>query len=82
MIESHVKTKEGKEPVKAYSVSEVELPILTFRRIQRNRKHVYFAADFATLDTETSHIDHNIGWVYQWAFKIKNTYVYGRTPEE
>lgn len=82
MIESHVKTKEGKEPVKAYTVSEVELPILTFRRIQRNRKHVYFAADFATLDTETSHIDHNIGWVYQWAFKIKSTYVYGRTPEE
>lgn len=82
MIESHVKTKEGKEPITAYSVDEVVLPTMTFKRIQRNHKIIQYASSFMTLDTETSHLDHEVGWVYQWAAKIKNTYIYGRTPDE
>lgn len=82
MINSYVKTKEGREPITAYDVNEVSLPMLTFKDLQRNHKIVKYATDFAVLDTETSHNDLVTGWIYQWAFKIKKTYVYGRTPEE
>ena len=82
MIESHVKTKEGKEPIKAYSVDEVVLPMLTFKSIQRNHKIIKYASNFCTLDTETSHIGEDKAWIYQWAVRIKQTYIYGRTPEE
>lgn len=82
MIESHVKTKQGKESIKAYSVDEVQLPMLTFKPLQRNHKIIKYATDYMTLDTETSHCDVTTGWIYQWAVKIKKTYVYGRTPEE
>lgn len=82
MINSYVKTKEGREPITAYDINEVELPILTFKDLQRNHKIVKYATDFAVLDTETSHTDLVTGWIYQWALKIKKTYVYGRTPEE
>lgn len=82
MINSYVKTKDGKEPITAYTVEEVKLPLLTFRDLQRNHKIVKYATDYAVLDTETSHSDLVTGWVYQWAVKIKKTYIYGRTPEE
>ena len=82
MINSHVKTKEGREPIIAYDVNEVQLPMLTFKDLQRNHKIVKYATDFAVLDTETSHTDLLTGWIYQWAVKIKKTYIYGRTPEE
>lgn len=82
MIESHVKTKLGREPIKAYSVDEVELPLLAYRTLQRNHKMIKYATDYATLDTETSHVDLVTAWVYQWAVKIKKTYIYGRTPGE
>ena len=82
MIKSYVKTKEGKEPITAYTVDEVSLPLLTFKPLQRNHKVVDYATDYATLDTETSHLDLLTSWIYQWAVKIKNTYIYGRTPEE
>lgn len=82
MIESYVKTKEGRERITAYDVNEVQLPLLTFKDLQRNHKIVKYATDFAVLDTETSHSDLVTGWVYQWAVKIKKTYIYGRTPEE
>lgn len=82
MIQSHVKTKEGQEPIIAYSVDEVKLPMLTYKTLQRNHKMVDYATDYAVLDTETSHSDLVTAWIYQWAFKIKNTYIYGRTPEE
>ena len=82
MVESHVKTKEGKEPIKAYSVNEVELPILTYKPLQRNHKIIKYATDYAVLDTETSHLDVFTSWIYQWAVKIKKTYIYGRKPTE
>ena len=82
MIESYVKTKEGRERITAYDVNEVQLPLLTFKDLQRNHKIVKYATDFAVLDTETSHSDLVTGWIYQWAVKIKKTYIYGRTPEE
>ena len=82
MIESYVKTKEGRQPIKAYTVDEVNLPMLTFKPLQRNHKMIDYATDYATLDTETSHLDLLTSWVYQWAVKIKNTYIYGRTPTE
>lgn len=82
MIESYVKTKEGREPIKAYAVNEAPLPMLTFHSLQRNHKIIKYASDYAVLDTETSHADVTTGWIYQWAVKIKKTYIYGRTPEE
>ena len=82
MIESYVKTKEGREKITAYDVNEVQLPLLTFKDLQRNHKIVKYATDFAVLDTETSHSDLVTGWIYQWAVKLKKTYIYGRTPEE
>ncbi len=82
MIESYVKTKEGSEKITAYDVNEVSLPLLTFKDLQRNHKIVKYATDFAVLDTETSHSDLITGWIYQWAVKLKKTYIYGRTPEE
>lgn len=82
MIESYVKTKEGRERITAYDVNEVQLPLLTFKDLQVNHKIVKYATDFAVLDTETSHSDLVTGWIYQWAVKIKKTYIYGRTPEE
>ena len=82
MINSHVKTKTGREPIIAYSWDEVELPMLTFKPLQRNHKVIKYATDFAVLDTETSHDDDFNGWIYQWAVKIKKTYIYGRKPSE
>jgi len=82
MITSKVKTKDGVEEITAYSVEEVRLPLLLFKWVVRNRKKAYFASDFMVLDTETSHSDDEHSWIYQWAVKIKNTYIYGRTPEE
>lgn len=82
MIQSHVKTKAGREPITAYAWDEVELPILTFKPLQRNHKVIKYATDYAVLDTETSHDDLFNGWVYQWAIKLKKTYVYGRKPSE
>ena len=82
MIESHVKTKLGREPITAYFWEEANLPMLTFKPLQRNHKVINYATDFAVLDTETSHNELFDGWIYQWAFKIKKTYVYGRKPSE
>lgn len=82
MIESYVKTKEGKESIIAYDIKEVKLPMLTYKPLQRNHKIVKYATAFMVLDTETSHTDVLTGWIYQWAVKIKKTYIYGRTPEE
>lgn len=55
MIDARVKTKEGQEAIKAYTYDEVNLPILTFKPIQRNHKVIKYATDFITLDTETSY---------------------------
>lgn len=46
---------------------------------------IYYALDFVSLDTETSHNHDNdspIGWIYQWAFKFQEQIIYGRTPTQ
>lgn len=82
MIESYVKTKMGRERIKAYEGDTAPLPIFNFKPLQRNHKVINYATDFITLDTETSHSDINTSWVYQWAIKMKNIYIYGRRPSE
>ena len=83
MISSRVKTRDGYEHIKAYSVDEFEPPFLIFKDLQRNHKIVKYATDYICLDTETSKLDVTCGWVYQWAICIKQKiFVYGRTPSE
>ena len=83
MIDSRVKTKDGVEEITAYDAYEVDLPVLTFKGLQRNHKIVKYATDYFCLDTETSKADDIIGWVYQWAVCIKQKiFVYGRKPSE
>lgn len=81
-MDSYVKTKNGRESIKAYTGDTAPLPMLTFKPLQRNHKIIKYATDYLTLDTETSHLDLVTSWVYQWALKIKNIYIYGRTPTE
>lgn len=82
MIESDVKTKEGKEHITAYTVEEFEPHALAFKDLQRNHKFKKYATEFMTLDTETSHSDLCDSWIYQWAVKFQDKYIYGRKPSE
>lgn len=83
MIASRLKTKNGFEDIKAYTVDEFEPPLLVFKDLQRNHKIVRYATDYMCLDTETSKTDVATGWVYQWAICIKqHIFVYGRKPSE
>ena len=82
MIISKVKTKEGEENIKAYDVTEVYLPKVKFEKWNQNKQVFEYAAEFAVLDTETSHSDLETGWVYQWAVKWQGQYIYGRKPTE
>ena len=55
MIDSAVKTKTGKENIKAYQFDDViPFPILHFKELQRNHKIYKYATEYITLDTETS----------------------------
>ena len=67
MIKSKVKTKTGDEDIIAYCVDEYEPQAIAFRSVQRNHKFVDFATSYMTLDTETSHINDEDSWIYQWA---------------
>lgn len=82
MIDSYVKTKNGRERITAYTVDECKPPVLAFKEIQRNHIVKKYASDFICFDTETSHADLECAWVYQWAIKLKSMYVYGRTVSE
>lgn len=82
MIDSYVKTKNGKEAIRAYRPDEMKLPILNFKELQKNHKITKFATSYICLDTETSHTTNDCGWIYQWAAKLKGLYVYGRKPSE
>lgn len=81
---SKVKTADGHEEIQAYSVSDCRdhLPKLKFNKKRRNRRTYLYATDYMTLDTETSHAGERCGWVYQWAVKLKDVYIYGRKPSE
>lgn len=80
---SYVKTKEGREKIIAHKVCDIDYPVLQFKPLQRNHKVIKYATDYICLDTETSH-DPELerAWIYQWAVKFKNEYIYGRKPEE
>lgn len=71
-----------REEIEAHEWNNAPMPFLKFRDLQRNHKIKKYATDFMCLDTETSHSDELTGWVYQWAVKFKNVYVYGRKPSE
>lgn len=82
MIKSRVKTKEGDENITAYSVDEFTPQLLIFKDLQRNHKYKKYATEFMTLDTETSHLGEDDSWIYQWAVKFQDKYIYGRKPSE
>lgn len=82
MLDSYVKTKDGRQAIKAYTPQEMKLPVLTFKELQKNRKITKYATKYICLDTETSHDSNERGWVYQWAAKLSSLYVYGRKPSE
>lgn len=82
MLQSEVKTREGKRKITAYEWHEAPLPILKFKGLQRNHKIIKYATTYAALDTETSNDGESRGWIYQWAVKIGSTYIYGRKPSE
>ena len=82
MIDSYVKTKEGRQAIRAYAVDEMNYPVLAFTPVKRNYKTIKYANDFICLDTETSHSDLLTGWIYQWAVKFGKHYIYGRKPSE
>ena len=82
MIDSYVKTKNGRQAIKAYTPSEMKLPVLTFKDLQKNHKITKYATKYICLDTETSHTTNTCGWIYQWAAKLGGLYVYGRKPSE
>jgi hypothetical protein len=82
MIDSYVKTKDGRQAIKAYTVDEMQLPVVAFKDKQKNHKITKYAVKHICLDTETSHITNTCAWVYQWAIKFGGLYVYGRKPSE
>lgn len=82
MIDSYVKTKEGRQPIKAYTPYDAPLPVITFRSQQKNHKITKWSTTFLCLDTETSHTTNVTGWIYQWAVKFGGVYIYGRRPSE
>ena len=82
MIDSYVKTKDGRQAIKAYTVDEMQLPVVAFKDKQKNHKITKYAVKHICLDTETSHITNTCAWVYQWAAKFGGLYVYGRKPSE
>lgn len=82
MIDSYVKTKNGRQAIKAYTVDEMQLPVVAFKEKQKNHKITKYAVKHICLDTETSHITNTCAWVYQWAVKFGGLYVYGRKPSE
>lgn len=82
MLLSEVRTRQGTEPIKAYTGSEVILLPEKFEKWTANKIVHEYAVNYAVLDTETSHSDLLHGWVYQWAVKWQGQYIYGRTPEE
>ena len=82
MLDSCVKTKDGTQPIRAYTEDEIILTPVKFEKFGHNKTVYEYAADFAVLDTETSHSDLTHGWIYQWAVKWNGQYIYGRRPSE
>ena len=76
MIRAMVKRKDGKvDTVIALSVEEYRPPkVKRWHGRKINGQRVQFAADFAVVDTETSHTD-GVGWIYQWAVKFQGDYI-------
>ena len=82
MIQSRVKTKTSYMNINAVDVEELLLRKLRFRRQYKNRKIYLYCEEFAVLDTETSHLDEESAWIYQWAVCFNKDFIYGRKPSE
>lgn len=83
MIRSMIKRKDGRiDTIIARSVAEYTPNKISFVGRKQYKSTIYYASDFAVLDTETSHIEESCGWVYQWAVYFNNDYIYGRRPSE
>lgn len=82
MIISSVLTEQGSKPIKAYTYKEAYLSSVIFEKWNRNKQVYEYSADFAVLDTETSHAGPDIGWIYQWSVMWQGEYIYGRKPSE
>ena len=81
-MKSSVITRDGREQITAYRYDDPKYPRLVFRSLQRKHKYTDWATDYMCLDTETSHLNDDVGWVYQWAIKFKDVYIYGRKPSQ
>lgn len=81
MLNISIKTKDGDEWISAYDCNEAPLPYVKFHKMQRSKRVFFYGCTFATADTETSHTEHD-GWIYQWAVRFGDTYIYGRKPSE
>ena len=81
-MRSYVKTRSGREEIDAHRIERAELPDLRWITIKRRRKSIQMAVEYICLDTETSHYGLDCAWIYQWAMRIADTYIYGRTAPE
>lgn len=83
MIRSMLKRKDGRvDTIIAQSVQEYRPHRINFHGRKQYNQTVYYSADFAVLDTETSHSGEDAGWIYQWAVYAFGDYIYGRRPSE
>ena len=77
-----IRRKDGKvDTVTAVSVEEYRPHKVRWHSRRQYHSTVTYAADFAVLDTETSHTAFS-GWIYQWAAYFNHDYIYGRKPSE
>lgn len=66
-----------------YTVSE--FPYKSLKRATcrgKGKYSVQYNKDYMTFDSETSHIDHDIAWIYQWSAYIGGYCVIGRYVSE
>lgn len=75
----NVKTKTGFEKINTDIHNFRDLQFLKFKR---GGKVTEWCEEYATFDTETSHIKDEIAWIYQWAFYFDSNVFTGRKPSE
>jgi hypothetical protein len=81
MKHSYVLTRDGREPITATDPDETELKRYEFIKKRKGKRVNYYCPEFMAFDIETSHTDVE-AWLYQWAIKFDNKYIYGRTPTD
>ena len=82
MIRSMIKRKDDSvDTITAVTVEEYRPHKIRWHSRKQYRSSVLYAADYAVLDTETSHFG-AAGWIYQWAVYFQGDYIIGRRPSE